>query len=579
MKLKYLYISAVLGLSLSMTSCDDFLDKETDNRVELISTSQIAQLLTTGYFTGNYGPICELSSDNMIDNNAPHYAMDDSKREKLVYYNLTSYNRMYDELFAFEPVSENTTDSPSRVWEGCYNAIATANHALEAIYKLREEGKTDSKMDGIEGEALLIRAYHHFLLVNIFSPAYRNPELSKNDVGIPYMTQPETKVSVEYDRGNVADVYKKIQEDLETGLPLINNEIYKEGGSRKFHFNEKAAHAFAARFYLFIRDYEKVITHANFVLGESAESALSCLPDWYQFKDCVRFSDYTTKWANPDEPNNLLLVNTYSSATRGITGGARYACNGDAAVATLCSQTPTCNVYPHLSLGNNGSIFLNGKQDWGVWSSKVNEFFEYTDKVAGIGYVRLVRREFTCAETLLCRIEAKLLKQNPDIEGALADMRAYDKNRQTLPTPGAENYFKDSKGNTLTLTKEVIEAWYTKENTQNPFAVLDYNTTNMSPDFVISDAVAVYFHCAMDLRRFETVGDGLRFFDLKRFGIEYSHSIGKSGEVRTLTWNDPRRAIEIPQEVISAGLEPSRPILDSSITTAKYEFKKKSTDK
>ena len=56
-------MTAIAGLSLSLASCEDFLEKETDNRIELVNSKQIVQLLTTGYFTGNYGPICKTSSD------------------------------------------------------------------------------------------------------------------------------------------------------------------------------------------------------------------------------------------------------------------------------------------------------------------------------------------------------------------------------------------------------------------------------------------------------------------------------------------------------------------------------------
>jgi hypothetical protein len=52
--------------------------------------------------------------------------------------------------------------------------------------------------------------------------------------------------------------------------------------------------------------------------------------------------------------------------------------------------------------------------------------------------------------------------------------------------------------------------------------------------------------------------DGLRWFDIKRYGIEIQHAIGKSSNIKTLTWNDSRRAIEIPQEVISSGIVPNQ---------------------
>ena len=58
-------------------------------------------------------------------------------------------------------------------------------------------------------------------------------------------------------------------------------------------------------------------------------------------------------------------------------------------------------------------------------------------------------------------------------------------------------------------------------------------------------------------RRIVTVHNGMRFFDLKRYGIEYTHVIGKESRTETMTMLDPRKALQIPNEVISAGLEPN----------------------
>ena len=60
---------------LGFTSCgDDFLDQVPDERVEVLSLDQVIQLLGSAYSASNYGWLCECSSDNIIDINAPFYA-------------------------------------------------------------------------------------------------------------------------------------------------------------------------------------------------------------------------------------------------------------------------------------------------------------------------------------------------------------------------------------------------------------------------------------------------------------------------------------------------------------------------
>lgn len=63
-------------------------------------------------------------------------------------------------------------------------------------------GALNETQTSIKGEALLIRAYGHFLLANIFCEAYRGPELSKTLLGIPYIKKPETTVKPHYERGH-----------------------------------------------------------------------------------------------------------------------------------------------------------------------------------------------------------------------------------------------------------------------------------------------------------------------------------------------------------------------------------------
>lgn len=59
--------------------------------------------------------------------------------------------------------------------------------------------------------------------------------------------------------------------------------------------------------------------------------------------------------------------------------------------------------------------------------------------------------------------------------------------------------------------------------------------------------------CLLHLRRIETLHEGLRWYDIKRYGIEIAHN--RDGlEDDVLLKDDPRRAIQIPQDVINAGL-------------------------
>ena len=560
---KYIGLS-IFALALGLTSCSDsFLDKTPDERVELTSVDDVVMLLGTAYSTANYGWICEISSDNIIDINAPYMATQNNGDELEVRFNLTSYNRMDDEAYRFEPVRSSTSsDSPAEVWENTYHAIAVANHALAKLDELRGRTSLDdpsisNQMRSAYAEAYLTRAYNHFVLVNVFSQAYRDEELSRQDVGVPYSTTPEDKVLVDYQRGSVTETYQKIEEDLLLGLKYLSDANYEKP---KWHFNLKAAHAFAARFYLYKREYSKVIEHANFVLGDNTTAGRASLPGLlYQlagFDNATNSVDCAEIWQGPDQANNLMLVATHSTQWRRSVG-YRYATAGKALRDIYYHLGPNWNYYCMRMAAVADKFYWDGNSDHGYMSSRIAERFEYSDKVAGIGYAHIIRREFTASELLLERAEAELLGNN-DIDGCVEDLIAYEESRQNFSETTKASYINAM----YPLTKERIEKWYTAVdagNHSNTFA--DWNfTQEVSPKFVIKPEVLVYMNCINDMRRYETAWTGLRFFDLKRFGIPYSHVYGPEATKYDLRAHDSRLAIELPQEVLLAGLESSRPL-------------------
>lgn len=551
--MKTIRFIALVSVMMFLVSCSDsFLDKVPDERVELTNEDQVMQLLGTAYSTANYGWLCEASSDNIIDINSPYKATQSNGTQVDVRFNLTSYNRMDEELYCFQPVKSSTSsDSPSYVWERSYKAIAVANHAIEILdqIKARNNGEETKKMAAAYGEAYLTRAYHHFILLSIFSQAYKNDVDSRNDVGVPYITVPEDRVLVNYDRSNVTETYNRIEEDLLKGLELVNDVYYEKP---KWHFNRNAAHAFAARFYLYKRQYDKVIEHANAVLGEGTANLSSMLMNLEGFDEATSATDRAEIWQGPSQPNNLLLVATYSVQWRRSVG-YRFATAGDALRDIYGHLGPNWTYYWYPMASRADGYYWDGNSDHGYKSSRIAERFEYSDKVAGIGYAHIIRRELTCSELLLNRAEAKLLG-NKDISGCVEDLIAYEESRQS--------YSEKTKASLATglraLTKANIESWYANPEHSNAFANWDF-TQQMSSDFIVPAEAVVYMNCINDMRRYETAWMGLRFFDLKRFGIEIVHTFGPDAIEYKLTWNDPRRAIELPQEVLLAGLDSSQP--------------------
>lgn len=562
--MKYIkYIALSMVTVIGMTSCNDhFLDKTPDERVELNSVTSIQQALAGAYPDANYGWVCEISSDNVMDNNSPHYPASSNSNQILAHYNLSS-NRVDDEMFSFQPARSSTgSDTPYAIWTSFYQSVAAVNNVLQSIDRIRtQQGETLSasdqrKLNGAEGEARLIRAYDHFILVNVFSQAYKDSIRSKEDVGVPYVTVPETKPNAHYERGTVEEDYEKIEADLQKGLELIGNASFDVP---KYHFNQNAAEAFAARFYLFKRDYDKVIQYANAVLGTNDDATLGNMMKYdSRLEACVNTSDFANVFQDPNDNNNIMLLNTYSTMMRKAYS-SRYAVNSTPAREIFYHSAPMWRGWVVNPTAILSGMF--GNSEYGYVMGKVAEQFQMTDKISQTGYVHTIRREFTTSELVLERAEAKVMKD--DLDGAFNDLLLYDRSLTSYSSQSIASYFSNNR--MALLTKDMINNWFATEGNPNCFGSWAF-TQKMSPSFVVpADAVA-YMNCINYFRRFETVYDGNRFFDLKRWGIEYSHTMGANSTVYTLTWNDPRRAIEVPDAAISAGLEPSRPLSQDSVT-------------
>ena len=73
------------------------------------------------------------------------------------------------------------------------------------------------------------------------------------------------------------------------------------------------------------------------------------------------------------------------------------------------------------------------------------------------------------------------------------------------------------------------------------------------------------------LKRIEQLGQGLRLFDIKRYGIEiHRRIINAAGrpyrQTGTLTAHDQRQAVQIPKKVRDAGITANPRLLETEVT-------------
>jgi len=520
----------LLFISLVSISCDGYLDKMPDNRTEIDSEVKVNKLLVSAYPENDYILCAELSSDNVDDYGSKNPYSD----------------RFLEQLYAWDVVTETNNEDPKRIWEACYNAIANANQALQSI----EEMGNPESLNSARGEALISRAYAHFIITNIFCQSY-SKTYSEKDLGVPYMEKSETELNPKYERGTVANDYVMMAKDIEEGLPLINDASYS---IPKYHFNTKAAYTFASRFYLFYQNWDKVIAYATVALGSNPATLLR---DYTVLAALPRnLKDVGTQYVSTSLKSNFLIQTAYSNL--GTIFGAYYT-GSRFSHGNLLAQTETMNRAP-----------------WGIYSTTVYDYnkmyrlrpyiyagtnldktllprlpylFEYTDPVAQVGFRRTAYVAFSAEEALLNRAEAYVMQGK--YTEALADMNLW-----------TGNTLNSSYCAITQLTEQSIMGWaesfeYYKPSIPTP-------KKELNPDFLSIEKGSEqesFIHCLLFMRRHEFMHEGMRWFDIKRYGIEIYRRTVNGLSINSvddeLKIRDNRRALQLPQDVIKAGMTPN----------------------
>lgn len=530
MRKNKLYMMSLAFSALALTtSCDDFLDTMPDDRAEVNTEDKVTSLLVSAYPTHSSDFILELTSDNVLDNGSEY-----------------STSKTMEEAYRFQTITSEGNDDPKSLWNSYYSAVAAANQALESI----DELGNPTSLSGQRAEALLCRAYSMYRLATTFCMAY-NPEKADEYMGLPYPTKPETTVKPNYVRGTLRELYDNINKDIEEALPNVEEDIYTQP---KYHFNKKAAYAFAARFNLYYMNYDKTIEYANSVLGTG--NTPSSLRDFTQYISLGR-TDLGNAYVKASEPANLLLMTAYSLAGRALSGTSYPRFHHGRPVVTYetfwaagpwgVGSTNNTLYYASKLYGTNQSVAFP-KQD---------EFWEYTDKTGNTGYAHIVDCVFTTDETLLCRAEAYTMKK--DYAHAIADINSWiashtyaSRGTAVRPTMTEQsiNEFMDALDYEPTVIETDKQRSIKKKLNPQGFSVETGTQENI---------IELILH----MRRLETINQGLRIQDLKRYGIEFSHPVDGEKEIPTFKAGDLRGAIQLPSDVIVAGL-PANPREETS---------------
>jgi hypothetical protein len=469
----------LVGL-LFLNGCNKFLEEKPDNRVDLDTPEKCAQLLTNAYTQASYN-FTEWMGDNVSLTTG------------------TTRLPEHEQLYAWEDVTSVNQDTPGFFWSATYEAIAHANEVLAIIDGLEGD---EALIKAVKGEALLCRAYGHFMLVNMFAEHYDEDRADRKD-GIPYVEEPETEFIKKYSRNTIEEVYDKVEDDLLAGIELVDASFYASSG--KYHFTKPAALAFASRFYLFKGEYDKCIEYSSEMLGSDPDLYVKDLKTLLE--EYIEPQDFLRTFTSPTDPSNLLLVRNITNAHVNVGYWP------ETSLAQFIFDSPWTSEdyrfsdrYPIFVRGNNFLAF--GKYEF---------LFERSSLTSNVGLNYTIDPVFRGEEVILNRAESYVVNNN--VNAALADLQVLA-NKRYVDKP--------------TITLATLKNYYGTAN--NQIALLNF---------------------IIDERRKEFIHEGLRWYDIKRFEIEVKH-LTLEGSIIELDNDDDRKLLQIPQSAIDVGgLDPN----------------------
>ena len=478
-------ISAVV-LLMFFSSCTDYLDETPDNRIEANTLEKASEILVAAYPQGDY-----FFTDWMTDDS--EYIESNQQLTKLT------------DIFLWKELDElDESNTPSNYWNNAYEAISQANATLEALGKIKSDDI--AFRNAIKGEALLCRAYAHFMLANLFSNNY-NEATSKTDLGIPYVLESENVLIKQYKRNTLFETYTLIEKDLTDGLKLLSNEYYS--GSKKYHFTTTAAKAFACRFYMYKGDYTESIKYADMILGVSTVNTVY-LKDLNAFSNASGSTAKRNFFVKNTDPSNILIIEKLVSVGLRTNYGYRT------------STSVWRNLYWSGNIWDGTDLRDNGYGKYAIGTAKFKEEFYKESLTATTGYPFFVQPVIRGEELVFNRIECHIELNN--FTSALADFNILGNSRYT----GAK-----------TLTIDDIQTYYT--------------TKDEAGNDVLPDEKSALISLLLSEKRKEFLQEGMRWFDIKRHHIAIEH-VTSDGDIIKLEKDDLRKVLQIPQNATSRGI-------------------------
>lgn len=256
--MKRLYIQAISTVfaMAALTSCGDFLEETSQDEFAPETIEDYQEILNgQGYdLVTSVDPITHVFTDDVQGSSLP---------SGYDYY-YSEENLAFKDVFAWQPnmcqlLTDKNKESYYSSYQNLYKLIMACNTVLDGI---DGHGSTaDNDYCQTRGEALALRAYYYWYLVNLYAMPYNMAGTTPDKLaGVPIVKTSDIKDNGPR-RNTVAEVYEQITEDIEEACTLLYTS--RNTKISNFRINWVAANLLASRIYLYMEDWDKVISHVD----------------------------------------------------------------------------------------------------------------------------------------------------------------------------------------------------------------------------------------------------------------------------------------------------------------------------
>lgn len=254
----------IISCTLLLTACDSYLDIQPTGSVIPNSLAEYRAL-----FSRSYKDVSRLKDRGMANFRSDEMQIRNDEYDQNYYMDIERWNDLAPNAY--------TTQFE---WAVYYNVLFIANHIIENKNEITEG--TEADINQLVGEAYMMRAYMHFILVNLYGQPYTKPgTLETKSVPLKLDTDLEKALK----RNTVFEVYTSIQLDLDEARRLVTQSEWELGYS--YRFNVASVEALQSRVSLYKGEWQDARTAAEAVLAKKAtledlKDAAANLPNFYK---------------------------------------------------------------------------------------------------------------------------------------------------------------------------------------------------------------------------------------------------------------------------------------------------------